>query len=400
MARSLSAVGLDTPRGLRGCGCSRPPRGRQLGVLLAVGQRVEPQQRGLLRRAELAEADPDGVGAVGAACGRRSTPPPRSKRSAASASAPLARSAEAHVVGVRVEHHDPQVGLHQEAARAGRRASRSCPSPTDRTGTCGGRSRPRRGERDAAGQRQLADLQRRALGRGPLEPGARPRPAAPGARGASWKGRPSPSSTTPSPLPTRITHLRAVGAGRVLAAHLQRQHLAQAGLAAPSSVDVAARLELEAVQRGLEAEPACRRPRWRAEAPPSRAPPGRARYCSSEAWTSFTGRSSHARRPRLTPLPSAQDSPRARRASQDRRMSNTTRTIHHDVVVVGGRPGRPRTRLPPREAGLQLRHPRGRFRAGGRVAEAVGLAQAVHACALRRPARHGLPGRPGSLSDT
>ena len=39
-------------------------QGGQLRVLLAVGQRIEPQQRGLLRRIQVAEADTDAARAA------------------------------------------------------------------------------------------------------------------------------------------------------------------------------------------------------------------------------------------------------------------------------------------------------------------------------------------------
>ena len=72
---------------------------------------------------------------------------------------------------------------------------------------------------------------------------------------------------------------------------------------------------------------------------------------------------------------------------------STTITIHHDVVVVGGG-----------QAGLAIGYHLAKQGCSFIILEgassrrphggAVGLAEALHTCALRRRARHGLPGRP------
>ena len=67
-------------------------------------------------------------------------------------------------------------------------------------------------------------------------------------------------------------------------------------------------------------------------------------------------------------------------------MSNTTVTRSHDVVVVGGGQAGLAIGYYLAQAGPGLHDPRGRRRAGRRVARALGFAEAVHLCALRLPA--------------
>ena len=62
-------------------------------------------------------------------------------------------------------------------------------------------------------------------------------------------------------------------------------------------------------------------------------------------------------------------------------------------------PGGPGHRLLPCPARARFHDPRSGRRAGGRVARALGLAQAVHAGALRRAPRAGVPRRPGALPE-
>src|SRR5215213_7739181 len=82
---------------------------QQLCVLHTVHDRIQAQQAGLLDGAEIAEADPYGVHAAGAASDVYRC------RSVAVALVVSARLAEAHIVRVGVEHDDPQVGFHQQA---------------------------------------------------------------------------------------------------------------------------------------------------------------------------------------------------------------------------------------------------------------------------------------------
>ncbi len=252
VAAQLERLGLDTRQVREAADPLVLDQGRQLGVLLAIGQRVEAQQGGLLRRAQLAEADPDGVGAVGAA-------PDRDRlRHRAEALGRLGVGAgpglgQADVVGVRVQHHDAQARLHQEALeqdaeRVGLAGARL--PAQERVAAEAGRVE---GERDAAGERELADVQGRALGARTLEPGAhlvRQR----GAREGVMEGPAVAVEDDPLAAADPDPHLRQPGAGCVLAAHLERQDLAQAGRAAGVERHVAARLEVEAVQGRLEAE--------------------------------------------------------------------------------------------------------------------------------------------------
>ena len=116
----------------------------QLGVLVAVGDRVEPQQRGLGVGPELAQREPqplvgagsrrvdlDAAGDLAIALGQRRIGARRARRRGGrSPSSDRGSRAAAR--------------CRPAAARGSARASRSCPSPTARTGTCGGRSRRRR----------------------------------------------------------------------------------------------------------------------------------------------------------------------------------------------------------------------------------------------------------------
>ena len=177
----------------------------QLRVLLAVGERVEPQQRRLLLRAELAEAHADRRR-------RRSTPlrtatepatgrealRPRSRRRSARG------SPEPDVVRVRVEHDDPQARLHQELleqhaervglAGAGLAAQEGVPAEARRR-----RARTARPARAPA--RRPSSEARSGCVRSSQAATSSGRA---GRTVASWNGRPSPSSTAPSPRPTRI----------------------------------------------------------------------------------------------------------------------------------------------------------------------------------------------------
>ena len=131
----------------------------------------------------------------------------------------------------------------------------SCPIPTGRRRTCAGRSRRRPGRSGrtarAPARRRRATLAAVAFARSSRSP--RPPTRVRGV--SSWNGAPSPSSTTPSPraTPTRLTPYSAASIPSSVPALepgvLQRVHLTEPALA---DSDVAAGLELEAVQRGLE----------------------------------------------------------------------------------------------------------------------------------------------------
>ena len=115
-----------------------------------------------------------------------------------------ARVRQPHVVRVRIEHHDAQVGLHQQplqehAERVGlaraRLAAEEGVAPE---------AAPVQSNRHSVRQRQLPDLEGASRGR---RPGSSHSPTSSGRAGctiASWNGRPSPSSTTPSPPPARM----------------------------------------------------------------------------------------------------------------------------------------------------------------------------------------------------
>ena len=99
------------------------------------------------------------------------------------------------------------------AAPAPRRASRTCPSPTGRRGTCGGRTRPRRAPRRLRGRAAARPIRSRArAGATARHPVARPRPARRARSGASWKGAASPS-TTPWPGAPAEAHRGGEGGG-------------------------------------------------------------------------------------------------------------------------------------------------------------------------------------------
>ena len=126
------------------------------------------------------------------------------QRSAASGVGVVAHLGQPHEVRVRVEHDDPQLRLEQQLLEHQRRASSSCPSPTGRTGTCGGRSRRRRA-RTARRRRSdiVADLEPRPAAARRARASRRPRPAWPAAPSRSLNGVPPPSRITPSPRASR-----------------------------------------------------------------------------------------------------------------------------------------------------------------------------------------------------
>ena len=190
----------------------------QLGVLLAVRERVEPQHRRLQRRAELAEANWIAQGAHAAA--HRDRVGQGSEALESGCVCVRARVRQPHVVRVRIEHHHAQAGLHQSRSRS-TPSEYVLPEP-DWPHRNVWRPNPPHPARWHAVRRQLADLEH-------------------GARGAD---RPSHSSTSSgrrahgrvverpliaiqhdsSPRPADA-HLRQAGAGGVVALELQRQHL-------------------------------------------------------------------------------------------------------------------------------------------------------------------------------
>ena len=259
----LRAVGLrqllDALRALRG------DQRAQLGVLLAVGDRVEPQQR--------APWWPGGSSSSRSR--RRSSPSPCADRIAIEPASSCHRAAssgvgvvadlgEAGEVRVRVEDHDAQARPRAAAARARARASSSCPTPTARTGTCGGRTRRRRAPRarrrparasptgQARGPRAVRSAQRAHLVR-------RGRPCAAVVeragrrRRARRPRRPRAGSTTRAlSAPVRAGEPDRAGLRR---RRLERADLPESRLAVVAlEHHVAAELELEPVQRGLERE--------------------------------------------------------------------------------------------------------------------------------------------------
>ena len=164
-ARSRRALGRRRAVALSASAAALGEQRGELGVLLAVGDRVEPQQRRLRGRLELAQPQPQPLAPLGA------------RPSARRPSGGRARSARRGRVGARRGRgrgaRSPSSGRARRcagrsraaAARASRRASRSCPSPTGRTGTCAGRSRRRRAAHGTPGaSAQLADLAARARG--------------------------------------------------------------------------------------------------------------------------------------------------------------------------------------------------------------------------------------------
>ena len=203
-------------------------------------------------RVEFAEADPDGIGAVGASPDRDRL----RQRAEALGSLPvgtLAGVAQADIVGVRVEDNDAQARLHQEALE----------QDAERVGLAGARLAAEEGvaaetggvegEWDAPRERELADIEGGALGPCALEPGAH----LVGQRRAGERVVEGPAvalqddalaAAEPDP------HLRKPRAGGILAVHGEREDLAEAGRAAGVEGHVAARLEVESVQGGLEGE--------------------------------------------------------------------------------------------------------------------------------------------------
>ena len=229
----------------RGCGCARPPRAPSARVLLAVRERSS-RSTAAQRRAELAEANSDR--------GRAPTPLRTAIESARGRSArerlhlrpracpPAARSPSS-------DRAPPRAGWSPSRASRSTQASTSCrPDWPHRRVWRPNPLHPAR--RHAVRERQLADLDApRAAG--PVEPLVHLVGLA-GRTVASWNGRSSPSSTTPSPRPRGCAPGQA-GAGGVLALELQRQHLPEP--CRPVALEhVAARLQLEPVERRLEAE--------------------------------------------------------------------------------------------------------------------------------------------------
>ena len=182
--------------------------GVELGVLLAVGHRVEPQHRRLGLAAELAQSQAQARIAVAAA----DVDPSASarQRSRGRLVDAVAHLAQADHVGVRVEDHDPQARLQQQLLEHDAERVASCRSPTGRRRTCGGRSRRRRAR---TGRRARAAARRPAAARAP----ARPPSHAATSSGVAGADRgvverpPSPERITPSPHAARIASLLRTG---------------------------------------------------------------------------------------------------------------------------------------------------------------------------------------------
>ena len=98
----------------------------------------------------------------------------------------------------------------------------------------------------------------------------------------------------------------------------------------------------------------------------------------------------HQPRPVDGPLPHRR-APRERHDVLLRRHGLIAMTGHHDVGDRGRRSGRPRDRPSTRPRRAAGHDPRGRRRARGGLAHPVGLAEAVHARALRQPPRARVP---------
>ena len=209
--------------------------------------------------------------------------PPRSGPRRASLGV-RAQLAEPHVVGVRIEDDDLQVGLEQ----------RLLEHDAERVGLAGARlaaeegvpPEPARveGERDAGREQQLPDL-RAGLAAEPRSGRvARTSSGVAGRTVASWNGQPSPSRTTPSPSAPRITTWARLAAppasatassGPLGPGDLEGHDLAEPAVVALLEHDVRARLQLESVQRRLIARSGARRPTSRAEGSLPRAAGGR-----------------------------------------------------------------------------------------------------------------------------
>ena len=293
--------GGELRRGSRGA-----PLGEQraqLGVLLAVGDRVEPQQRGLglRRRARRSAAAAARRPATRA---DRTRMPRRQRASARRAPAPRPRAARPAARspswgrGPRCAGPSPAA-----AARAAGRANSSCPSPTARTGTCGGRSRPRRAVSRRPAERQLPDGQARARGRGARLPrahllrrrragqvvverhrrrgrGSRPS-RGPGGSSAASARRPPSSPGSPT-SPASAWRARASAPGRGAAAIAALEH------------HVAAGPQLEARRSGPGTRSAARPATSRAGGSTARPGPGGRGTCPSVprgSWRSWSAAS-------------------------------------------------------------------------------------------------------------
>ena len=237
-ARSGSRALERRPR----CGCSRSstqrgqlartPRGRRSGRAAAPPP---------ARRAELAEAHAQRAVASGAA----RTATSRRPRAIALRARPRRRPRATRRAGRSPSsgRAPPRAGSSPSAAaRASRRASRSCRSPTGRTGTCGGRTRPRRARHGTPGASASSPTAQRARAGRVRSSQAPTSSGLAGRTVASWNGAPSPSSTTPSPRPKRIAP--AAGPAPVASSlpQLEREHLPQPSAAVALEHHVAAGL--------------------------------------------------------------------------------------------------------------------------------------------------------------
>ena len=228
---------------------------RQRGVLLAVADRVEAEHGRLAAAARCRRT----AGAAAAPRRGRSARPRRRRRPRRTPSrgraAQVAHLGQPDVVGVRVEDDHAQTRRDEELledqpqrvglAGAGLAAHEGV--PVEPTGVQRGR--------DPGSEQQVADRQRGATGRTRDHQASTSSGAAGRAR-ASWKVRPSRRGSTPSPR-ARRTVTRDVGSapGRGNSAESGRSVRTWPRHAGPSPLedDVAARLQREAVQRGLEA---------------------------------------------------------------------------------------------------------------------------------------------------
>ena len=219
----------------------------ELSVLRAVHKRVETQQSGLVGGAQIAEADPDGVGTAGAA------PDLNRCRGVAVALVVDPRLTEAHVVRVRVEHDDPQVGLHQQALE---QHAEGVGLARARLATQEGVAAEAVGiepERHAAGERELPHVELGAVGTRGLEPGAHLVRSGATHQGVVERALVAVENDA-VPTAGADADLPEARRGGVLVAELERQQLTQAGGAVRLDRHVAARLELQPVQRYLEVE--------------------------------------------------------------------------------------------------------------------------------------------------
>ena len=233
-ARSLSASAWERARSSTLTDVLVLHEREQVRVLAAVGHGVETQQGCLVLRTEVAQADADRVVAArSAAHGDR----PRRRAVALDGLVVSARPRlpEPHVVGVGVEHDDPQLGLHQQLLQQhAERVRLPRPGLAAQEGMAakaGGVER----ERHAASDREFADVEpsraRTATARARPTPPPRSRVA----RSRRGTGRPCPSSTAPSPRATRIRTVPGRSSRRLTLLHAKRQHLAER-ISPPASI--------------------------------------------------------------------------------------------------------------------------------------------------------------------